>query len=103
MRGEVRPGRREGVGWQQRNRHARGWPTTQGLGGQGTRGAHFEHVTRVCDAGRVEAQRLVERHRMLPGRNEKRAYDAGRGAGRTGGGRGRGVAAAQVARRAGTD
>ena len=65
---------------------------TQGCGGQGTRGAHFEHVAHarnlgrveaerlvehkrvrehsahVCDAGRVEAERLVERERALPSR-----------------------------------
>ena len=28
---------------------------------QRTRGAHHKHVAHVCDAGRVEAQRLVER------------------------------------------
>ena len=39
----------------------------------------FEHVTRVCDAGRVQAQRLVERIRVLP-RVETRAYGAGRAA-----------------------
>ena len=33
---------------------------------QGTRGAHVKHVLHVCDAGSVEAQRLVERPRVLP-------------------------------------
>ena len=33
---------------------------------QGTRGAHEKHVLHACDAGRVEAQRLVERRRFLP-------------------------------------
>eukprot|EP00964_Phaeocystis_antarctica_P118376 scaffold82165_cov75-Phaeocystis_antarctica.AAC.2 len=86
MRGEVRPGRREGVGWQQRNRHARGWPTTQGLGGQGTRGAHFEHLFHGRDLGRVEAERLVERRRELPNRKAGRGgtVDAGRGTGKGG-------------------
>eukprot|EP00964_Phaeocystis_antarctica_P013181 scaffold7220_cov45-Phaeocystis_antarctica.AAC.2 len=32
------------------------------------RGAHVEHVAHVRDAGRVEAQRLVERRRFLPSR-----------------------------------
>eukprot|EP00964_Phaeocystis_antarctica_P124893 scaffold88529_cov45-Phaeocystis_antarctica.AAC.2 len=32
------------------------------------RGAHVEHVAHVCDAGRVEAQLLVERRRDLPSR-----------------------------------
>ena len=34
------------------------------------RGAHVEHVAHVRDAGRVEAQRLVERRRALPSRKE---------------------------------
>ena len=41
--------------------------------GQNRRGAHVEHLAHVCDAGRVEAQRLVERPRALP-RVERRAY-----------------------------
>ena len=32
----------------------------------GMRGAHLEHVLHICDTGRVEAQRLVERTRILP-------------------------------------
>eukprot|EP00964_Phaeocystis_antarctica_P127612 scaffold91274_cov63-Phaeocystis_antarctica.AAC.3 len=32
------------------------------------RGAHVEHVLHVRDAGRVEAQRLIERPRLLPSR-----------------------------------
>eukprot|EP00964_Phaeocystis_antarctica_P136110 scaffold100520_cov42-Phaeocystis_antarctica.AAC.1 len=43
---------------------------TQGCGGQDTRGAHFEHAVHVLHAGRVEAQRLVERLRVLPSRKE---------------------------------
>ena len=31
-------------------------------------GAHIEHVAHVCDAGGVEAQRLVEHLRALPSR-----------------------------------
>eukprot|EP00964_Phaeocystis_antarctica_P045731 scaffold26341_cov62-Phaeocystis_antarctica.AAC.3 len=47
--------------------------------GQGTQGgAHVEHVAHGCDAGGVEAQRLVERRRVLP-RVERRACGAGRG------------------------
>ena len=34
---------------------------TQGWGPQGTRRAHVEHADHVCDAGRVEAELLVER------------------------------------------
>ena len=41
---------------------------TQGCGGQGTRGAHKEHAVHVRDLGRVEAERLVERRRVLPSR-----------------------------------
>ncbi len=41
---------------------------TQGCGGQGTRGAHVEHADHGRDAGRVEAERLVERKRVLPSR-----------------------------------
>ena len=53
--------------------------------GQGTRGgAHHEHLVHVRDARGVEAQRLVERLRILP-RVERRAYDAGQGSGREAG------------------
>ena len=38
--------------------------------GRGTRGAHKKHGVHGCDAGRVEAQRLVERRRFLPSRKE---------------------------------
>ena len=55
--------------------------------GQGTRGAHLEHALHVRDAGGVEAQRLVERRRVLP-RVERRAYGAGRGCGPADGGNG---------------
>jgi len=76
MRGEVRAGRREGVGWR---------PAAQAActekarlkavgGGQGTRGAHLEHRPHDCDLGRVEAQRLVERvRRELLSRREGHA------------------------------
>eukprot|EP00964_Phaeocystis_antarctica_P076117 scaffold47039_cov54-Phaeocystis_antarctica.AAC.2 len=63
-------------------------------GGQGTRRAHVEHPAHVRDAGRVEAQRLVEHRRGLP-RVGRRAYDAGQGAGREV--EGRGAVAAQAA------
>ena len=39
-------------------------------GGQGTRGAHVEHVLHGRDLGRVKAQRLVEFIRVLPSRRE---------------------------------
>ena len=44
---------------------------TQGYRGQGTRGAHSEHGADVRDLGRVEAQRLVERKRVLPSQEER--------------------------------
>ena len=58
MRGAVRAGRREGGGRAQATCTGR---TRLKAGRQGTRGAHVEHVVHVRDAGRVEAQRLVER------------------------------------------
>ena len=70
--GEVRAGRREGL-WC-------GGGTTSGMhgemarlkawGAKGTRGAHVEHAAHVCDAGGVEAQRLVEGRRDLQSRRE---------------------------------
>ena len=40
------------------------------VGGQGTRGAHVEHVVHARDLGGVKAQRLVELVRFLPSRRE---------------------------------
>ena len=51
------------------------------LGGQGTRGAHVEHPAHVRDLGRVDAERLVERLRVLP-RVERWACGAKRGTAR---------------------
>jgi len=65
---EVRAGRREGVGWGRDACGVHGEGPTQGCGTQGTRGAHPEHEAHVCDLGRVEAERLVERGRVLPSR-----------------------------------
>ena len=45
-----------------------GWPGSKLWGGQSTRRAHGEHVAHVCDLGHVEAERLVERRRVLPSR-----------------------------------
>ena len=70
MRGEVRGpggGRGRGAGAAQAARTGR---AQLEVGGQGTRGAHPEHVLHVRDAGRVEAQRLVERRRALPSQKE---------------------------------
>ena len=59
-----------------RRRKRRAWGGLRLHGGwlQGAGGAHFEHVAHVSDAGRVEAQRLVEDRRALPSR-ERRVYD----------------------------
>ena len=79
MHGEVRAWRREVAGdggarsVQERARLQ--------IGGRARGGAHMEHLLHGCDAGGVEAQRLVERRRVLP-RVERRAYRAGRGAAR---------------------
>jgi hypothetical protein len=70
MRDEVQARRREGVGRRRRKRRARGKARLKAVGGQGTRGAHVEHVAHVRDLGGVEAQRLVERPRALPSRRE---------------------------------
>ena len=59
---------------QRRKQHAGEVQT--GDGERGTGGAHVKHVLHVCDAGRVEAQRLVESLRILPsprGSHEKGA------------------------------
>ena len=72
--------RREGVGWWRCKRACTRERPSSRLGGQGTRGAHVEHVARGCDLGRVEAQRLVERRRVLPSRREGIIRDARRGA-----------------------
>ena len=58
------------------------------IGSRARGGAHPERLLHGCDVGGVEAQRLVERRRALP-RVERRAYDAGRAAGREAGGDGR--------------
>ena len=95
MRGEVRAGRREGVGRRRRKRHAQGRPDSR-REGQGTRGAHVEHGLHVRDLGGVKAQRLIEGVRVLC-RVEGRSMRCGGRCCAPGGGRGRGAAAAQVA------
>eukprot|EP00964_Phaeocystis_antarctica_P086599 scaffold54860_cov49-Phaeocystis_antarctica.AAC.2 len=86
VRCEVWPLRREAAG----DRDAR---SVQGrarlqIGGRPRGGAHPEYGVHGRDAGRVEAQRLVEPRRVLP-RVERKAYGAGRGAAREMGGGGR--------------
>ena len=59
-----------------RGMHGEDGPT-QGLRAKGTRGAHEEHAVHVCDAGGVEAQRLVEGRRLLPSRRGGHAMRGG--------------------------
>ena len=66
MRGEVRARRREGVRRRRRKRHARGGRPDSRREGQGTRGAHCEHVVHVRDLGGVKPQRLIEHPIVLP-------------------------------------
>ena len=72
MRGEVRAGKREDVGWRRRKWCVWGGPNYR-IGATGharsTR-AHPKHLAHACDLGRVEAQRLVERRCALPSRKE---------------------------------
>ena len=91
----MRAGRGEGVGVAAAAQAGR-WedPTVEAAGG-GTRGAHPKHVVHGCDAGRVEAQRLVERRRALP-RQKGTMWEEGRDAGREAGGRGRGGGASRA-------
>ena len=67
MQEEVRPGRREGVGWRRCNQHARGGPNSRLWRPQGTRGAHPEHGLHGSNAGgvpignvRVEILQVIE-------------------------------------------
>ena len=65
MQGEVRAGRRGGVGAKAARAACTGRAQLK-AGGQGRRRAHKKHVPHDYDAGGVEAQRLVERNRALP-------------------------------------
>ena len=70
MRGEVRDGRREGGVATAAHAASRVRFRLEGLWRRARGGAHVEHVLHGCDAGRVEAQRLVERRGLLPSRKE---------------------------------
>eukprot|EP00964_Phaeocystis_antarctica_P096638 scaffold62917_cov58-Phaeocystis_antarctica.AAC.2 len=70
MRGEVRDGRREGGMVAAAHATPRVRFRLETLGRRTRGGAHVEHSAHGCDAGRVEAQRLVERRRLLPSRKE---------------------------------
>ena len=86
MRGEVRAVRWEAAG-------NRGASSVQGrarlqIQGRARERAHDEHALHACDAGGVEAERLVEHRRALPSQKEGMRCGArytGRGA--AGGGR----------------
>ena len=88
-------GWREAVGRRRKQRAGRSRPNYGGCW-QGTRGAHQKHVLHICDAGRVPAQRLVERPRVLPsskGSIGRAGSTCGPGMG------GRGAVAARAVRR----
>eukprot|EP00964_Phaeocystis_antarctica_P027387 scaffold15452_cov29-Phaeocystis_antarctica.AAC.1 len=87
--GSMRAGRPKGCGAAAAHAACRRGPKW-GSVGRGTRGAHIKHPAHGCDFGRVEAQRLVERRRLLPSRKERirGGRHAGREAARAWGGRG---------------
>jgi len=93
LRGEVQAGRREGVGWR-RASGMHGKARLKAWRSQGMRGAHPEHTPHVRDLGGVEAQRLVERRRVLPRVKGRGMCDAGRDARLEAGGRGAAAAEA---------
>eukprot|EP00964_Phaeocystis_antarctica_P096640 scaffold62917_cov58-Phaeocystis_antarctica.AAC.4 len=64
------PGGERALRWRRRKQRARGRDRLEWLGRRARGGAYREHVAHVCDAGRVEAQRLVELIRVLPSRKE---------------------------------
>ena len=61
------------MGRRRPKQHMPGRAPTIKDGDPGTRGAHLKHAAHGCDAGGVEAQRLIEHLRVLPSR-EERAY-----------------------------
>ena len=96
--GNAGPGDGRGVGRRRRRKQCvqGGTPTACGAcAGRGTRGAHVKHVIHGCDAGRVEAQWLIERRRLLP-RVEGEACEEERRHAGPGDGRGVKPAAAQA-------
>eukprot|EP00964_Phaeocystis_antarctica_P056753 scaffold33519_cov52-Phaeocystis_antarctica.AAC.1 len=67
MPGEVRTRRQAGIGAATALGACRGGVDCRlQIGGRVRGRAHIEHGVHVYDAGGVEAQRLVERHRALP-------------------------------------
>ena len=89
----MQAGRQEGIWKRWRCKQRAGRAQLWRLRAGHARGAHRKHVTHVCDAGRVEAQRLVERRRALPSRKgevweERAAWRAEEAGAHRGGGRG---------------
>eukprot|EP00964_Phaeocystis_antarctica_P132151 scaffold96187_cov56-Phaeocystis_antarctica.AAC.3 len=80
MRGEVLAGRREAASDNGASR-AQGKDRLVHIRSRARGGAHYEPCFHGCDAGGVEAQRLVERRRFLP-RVGRSAYGGVQGAGR---------------------
>jgi len=89
------PGRRRASARRRRKQRAEAEDPSVEAAGRGTRGAHHKHVVHARDAGRVEAERPVERRRGLPSRKGKHKT-SGDKAGRDAGGRGRGGGASSV-------
>ena len=81
MRDEVQARRREGVRRRRRKRRARGKARLKAVGGQGTRAERTENMTLMSVT--LEVSRLSGwLNACAPCRAERRACDAGRGAGR---------------------
>ena len=74
-------------------------PTAERLLWEGMRGAHMKHFVHGCDVGRVPAQRLVKRRRVLPSKKGRMWEEGGNMRGRaTGGAWGGGGSASSVRR-----
>ena len=80
MREEVRPGRREGVGWRRCNRHTHGESPTKGLGvrARAERTQNMPRMVVTLDVSKLSGWLNA----VATCRVERRACDAGRGAAR---------------------
>ena len=76
MREEVRPGRREGVGWRRRNRHVHGEGLTQagGVRARAERTLNIQPMFVTLDVSKLSAWLNAD----APCRVERRACDAGK-------------------------
>ncbi len=70
MRDVVKDERREGSAVAAARAACRSRAGLEWLGHRARGGAHVEHALHGCDAGRVDAQRLVVRRRDLPSQKE---------------------------------